>query len=237
MIKNLYKELVVIGGNVAGLAAASQARRFDPSLDIKVLESGEYISYGTCGLPYYITGLIEKTDDLFVYPPDFFEEKRNIKILLKHKVTSVNPLKKEILFDNQSDKSKKVPGIMKYDKLVICSGASPVILNIPGIRAKNIFDFRNVSDAINLRNFIRTQNPKNAVVMGGGSVGLLLAEAMNDIGIKVTIIEAGKKIFKDFEEEITSILTEKVKASSISLLTDTRIGSVAENNDTGFAFL
>src|SRR4030042_4140826 len=102
MINNLYKDLVVIGGNVSGLAAASQAKRVDPSLDVKVLESGGYISYGSCGMPYFISGLIEKIDDLFTYPPSFFEEKRNIKILLNHKVVSINPFKKEILFNNDS---------------------------------------------------------------------------------------------------------------------------------------
>ncbi|MCL4378089.1 MAG: FAD-dependent oxidoreductase [Actinobacteria bacterium] len=231
MINNIYKDLVVIGGNVSGLAAASQAKRVDPSLDIKVLESGDYISYGACGMPYFISGSIEKIDDLFAYPPSFFEEKRNIKILLNHKVVSINPFKKEILF------SSKVSGALKYDKLIICSGASPIVLNTPGINAKNIFNFRNISDAINLKSFIRAQNPKNAVVIGGGSVGLLIAEALNKIGIKVTIIEKSKKIFKDYEDEITGILIGKIKSSQISILPDLSINSILENKNTGLAFL
>ncbi len=245
MINNLCKDLVIIGGNVSGLAAANQAKRVDPSLDVKVLESGGYISYGSCGMPYFISGLIEKIDDLFAYPPSFFEEKRNIKILLNHKVVSINPFKKEILFDsdshagynNQSGNSLKISGALKYDKLIICSGASPTALNIPGINAKNVFNFRNISDAINLKNFIKTQNPKNATVVGGGSVGLLLAEALNNIGIKVTIIEKAKKIFKDYEDEISGILQSKIKSCGISILTNTHINSVLENKTTGFAFL
>ena len=82
MYNNLYKNLVVIGGNASGLAAASQARRINPDLNITVLESGKYISYGTCGLPYFISGYIKRVDDLFAYPKDFFEQKRNIKIPL-----------------------------------------------------------------------------------------------------------------------------------------------------------
>lgn len=245
MINNLYKDLVVIGGNVSGLAAASQARRIDPNLDIKVLESGDYISYGSCGMPYFISGLIEKIDDLFTYTPIFFEEKRNIKILLNHKVVSVNPFKKEILFNNEFyagyDNQRKTPlevsGTLKYDKLIICSGASPIVLNIPGINAKNIFNFASISDAVNLKNFIKVQNPRNATVIGGGSVGLLLAEALNKIGIKVTIIEKANKIFKDYEDEISSILAGKIKSSQISILTDTNINSILENKTTGLAFL
>jgi len=235
MINNLYKDLVVIGGNVSGLAAASQAKRVDPSLDIKVLESGGYISYGSCGMPYFISGLIEKIDDLFTYPQSFFEEKRNIKILLNHKVMSINPFKKEILY--QMENPLKVPGDLKYDKLIICSGASPIVLNIPGINLKNIFNFRNITDAINLKSFIKVQNPKYATVIGGGSVGLLLSEALNKIGIKVTIVETGKKIFKDYEDEISSILISKVKSSGISILTNTHINSIIENKNTGLAFL
>ncbi|MCL5072689.1 MAG: FAD-dependent oxidoreductase [Actinobacteria bacterium] len=231
MINNLYKDLVVIGGNISGLAAASQAKRVDPSLDIKVLESGDYISYGACGMPYFISGLIEKIDDLFTYPPSFFEEKRNIKILLNHKVMSINPFKKEILFFS------KVPGVLRYDKLIICSGASPTVLNIPGINAKNIFNFRNIPDAINLKSFIKEQNPKNAAVIGGGSVGLLIAEALNKIGIKVTIIEKTEKIFKDYEDEITGILINKIKSSQVSILPDLHINSILENKNTGLAFL
>src|SRR4030065_77876 len=99
MINNLYKDLVVIGGNVSGLAAASQAKRVDPSLDVKVLESGGYISYGSCGMPYFISGLIEKIDDLFTYPPSFFEEKRNIKVLSRHKIQNMQRSLEVVLWD------------------------------------------------------------------------------------------------------------------------------------------
>lgn len=231
MINNIYKDLVVIGGNVSGLAAASQAKRVNPSLDIKVLESGDYISYGACGMPYFISGSIEKIEDLFAYPPSFFEEKRNIKILLNHKVVSINPFKKEIIF------SSKVTGTLKYDKLIICSGASPIVPDVPGINAKNIFNFRNITDAINLKNFIKEQNPKNAAVIGGGSAGLLIAEALNKIGIKVTVIEKTTKIFKDYEDEITSVLISKIKSSQVSILPNLRINSISENKNTGLAFL
>jgi len=246
MINNLYKNLVVIGGNVSGLAAASQAKRVDPSLDVKVLESGNYISYGSCGIPYFISGLVEKIDDLFTYSPSFFEEKRNIKILLNHKVISVDPFKKEILFNNVSDNEYNnyktssplnISGALKYDKLIICSGASPIVLNIPGINARNVFNFANISDAINLKSFIKKENPKTATVVGGGSVGLLIAEALNKIGIKVTIIETAKKIFKDYENEISDILADKIKSLQISILSDTHLNSIQENKTTGLAFL
>ena len=89
MYNSLYNNLVVIGGNASGLAAASQARRINPDLNITVLEGGKYISYGSCSLPYYISGYVKRVEDLFAYPKDFFEQKRNIKILMGHKVIGI----------------------------------------------------------------------------------------------------------------------------------------------------
>ena len=108
MYNNLYNNLVVIGGNASGLAAASQARRMNPDLDITVLESGKYISYGSCSLPYFISGYIKKTDDLMAYPKSFFEQKRNIKILMGHKVVGMDPSKKELSVSVGQDQENKI---------------------------------------------------------------------------------------------------------------------------------
>src|SRR5659263_285911 len=96
MLSRLYKNILVIGGNASGLAAASQARRENPDADITVLESGDYISYGSCGLPYYVSGIVKDLSSLFTYSPSFFEEKRKIRILKNHRVVSINIFKKEV---------------------------------------------------------------------------------------------------------------------------------------------
>ncbi len=223
MYNNLYKNLVVIGGNASGLAAASQARRMSPDLDITVLESGKYISYGSCSLPYFISGYIKKTDDLMAYPKSFFEQKRNIKILMGHKVVGMDPSKKELSVSVGQDQENK---IIKYDKLIISSGGSTIVPDIPGIGSPNVFQFRNVEDAENLKNYIDSNNPKKAVVIGGGAIGMLLVEAFNQIGIKTTVVERKERIYNEFEYEISTILTRKAEMDGVDILTKTSITSV-----------
>ena len=223
------ENIIVIGGNVSGLAAASQARRNAPDAEITVLESGNYISYGTCGLPYFISGIIDNIDRLFVYTPKFFEEERKIKILLNHKVMQLNPQKREIFIQTAESSEQK---ILNYDKLIICSGAVPFDLGIDVSKLVNVFFFRNVKDALGLKNFIKENAPKKAVIVGAGSIGLLMAEALTAIGIKVTVLEKAQKIFGGFENEISSILQKNMSAEGIDLILGTSIASaLSEDNN------
>jgi len=223
------ENIIVIGGNVSGLAAASQARRNAPDAEITVLESGNYISYGTCGLPYFISGLIDNIDRLFVYTPKFFLEERKISILLNHKVMQLNPQKREIFIQTAESSEQK---ILNYDKLIICSGAVPFDLGIEVSRLDNVFFFRNVKDALELKNFIKENIPKKAVIVGAGSIGLLMAEALNSVGIKVTVLEKAQKIFSGFENEISSVLQKSLIAEGINLILGTSLVSALpdENN-------
>ena len=186
MLSRLYKNILVIGGNASGLAAASQTRRENPDADITVLESSDYVSYGSCGLPYYVSGIIGDLSNLFTYTQSYFEEKRKIRILKNHRAVSINIFKKEVtakiisgntlsantgagsfLTGGQADKNENTsPGSSSmivdsmnfaYDRLVICSGASPVKPEIPGINAKGVFGFRDVKDALVLKKYIETQ--------------------------------------------------------------------------------
>ena len=223
MYSDLFQELVVIGGNASGLAAANQARRINPKLKITVLESGQYISYGTCGMPYYISGYIKDIKDLFAYPKEFFEQKRNIKILLNHKVTGIEPAKKEIFVNIGGSTESK---IINYDRLVICSGASTTVPGIPGIDSRNVFTFRNIEDALAVKKFIDSEEPQKAVIIGGGSIGLLMAEVFNKQGIKVNIIERYSRILKGYEPEIGIILSKKAGMDGIGIQADANIESI-----------
>lgn len=227
MYKNIYNNIVVIGGNAAGLAAASQARRINPNLDITVLESGKYISYGTCGLPYYISGYIKRAEDLLSYPKDFFEEKRKIKILTGHKVVGIGTAKKELLVNIAGTSEHK---IINYDRLIISSGGLAAVPNIPGINSSNVFQLRNVEDAQKLKNHINKNNPKKAVIIGGGQIGMLMAEIFTKTGIKTSLIEIKKRIFGEFEYEISTILSKKAGMENIAVLTDTAVSSINDSS-------
>jgi NADPH-dependent 2,4-dienoyl-CoA reductase/sulfur reductase-like enzyme len=255
MLSRLYKNILVIGGNASGLAAASQARRENPDADITVLESGDYVSYGSCGLPYYISGIVRDLSSLFTYSPSYFEEKRKIRILKNHTAVTINTFKKEVTANifsgntvlgnfaagSQTGKGEnESPGNnvinIAYDRLVICSGASPYKPDIPGINAQGVFGFWDVKDAVALKKYIETQNPKHAAIIGGGSVGLLLAEALAGIGLIVTLLETKNRVFADYEEEITSVFEEKIKNSGIRLLTSNRVDSINYNRESGTVF-
>jgi len=208
------EKILIIGGNVSGLAAASQARRNSPEAEISVLESGKYISYGTCALPYFISGLIKNVDELFTYTPEFFEKERNIRILLNHKVIGLNPQKRELLVQilNNSE-----PSVFYYDRLVICSGGKPNDLGIQISKSKNVFFFRNIDNAINLKDFIEKNSPKKAAVIGGGSIGLLVAESLTELGIRVSIIEKSDNVLSDYENEISDTLQKIISSEKIDL--------------------
>ncbi len=227
MYDDLFQELIVIGGNASGLAAASQARRINPKLKITVLESGKHVSYGTCGMPYFISGYVKKIEDLFAYPKEFFEQKRNIKILLEHEVTGIDPSKKELRVNAVRLSEKK---IFNYDRLIVCSGASAIIPGIAGTSAGNVFTFRNIEDAVGLKEFIDSEKPKKAVIIGGGSIGFLMAEVLNGQGIKVDIVEKSARIFKDYEYEISTILSKKTEMDSIGISAGSGVESIGTDS-------
>jgi NADPH-dependent 2,4-dienoyl-CoA reductase/sulfur reductase-like enzyme len=229
MYESLHNNIVVIGGNAAGLAAASQARRKNPDINITVLESGKYISYGSCGLPYFISGYVKKVEDLFAYPKDFFEKKRNIQILTGHRVVGIDPSKRKLrvnIADNQENK------IINYDRLVIATGASPFIPDIPGSDSPNVFNFWNVADALGLKEYMDTKSPKKAVIIGGGQVGLLMAEALKKKGIDIKVIEIQDRVLGGFEEEISTIMAKKAGMEGIDVLNSTKVLTINDSSVT-----
>jgi len=229
MYNSLYNNIVVIGGNAAGLAAASQARRRNPDIDITVLESGKYISYGSCGLPYFISGYVKKVEDLFAYPKEFFEQKRNINILTGHRVVGMDPAKRELLVSVAGSQENK---IISYDRLVISTGASQIIPEIPGSDSPNVFNFWKVDDALKLKEYMDSKSPKKAIIIGGGQVGLLMAEALKKNAIDVKIIEIETRILGGFEEEISTIMAKKAGMEGIDILTGTKVLAINDSSVT-----
>jgi len=239
MLSDIYKNIYIIGGNASGLAAANQVKRVNPDLNVSVLESSKYISYGSCGLPYFIAGTVSKIDDLFSYPKSFFEEKRNIRILLNQKVLSINTTNKEITASCNNDKNAEEGGIKtyNYDRLILCSGSSPVKINVPGINADNVFYFHNVDDALDLNSFLSEKNPKNAVIIGGGYIGMLVAEALINRGINSTVIEKKDRAFSSYENDITDILNERIKELNLKIITGSSIeaANLGKSSNTAYS--
>src|SRR5450631_1972779 len=176
--------LVVIGGNAAGLSAASRARRLDPRLEIVVLEKGPDISYGACGLPYVVEGRVRDASDLIVYTPEYFRKERNIDVRTGARVVSISHPRREVTLDSGA----RVP----YERLVIATGGRCDTCGLPGL-PPDVFTLHTVDDATRLRAFLREKQPRRAVVVGAGYIGLEAADALRRNGLRVTVLERSEQ--------------------------------------------
>lgn len=191
------ERLVIIGGVAAGMSAASRARKLNPRLEIVVLEKGQDVSYGTCGLPYYLSGQVASPQDLVVYTAEFFRQKRNIDVRLEHEATEIEPGTKRV----RALVRGAQPAVFAYDKLVIATGGAPE-LRILGSDLSNVFTCNDLAGTIRLRAFLEEQRPKRAVIIGSGYIGLEVADALLNRGVEVTILERSETVLEAIEPEI-----------------------------------
>jgi NADPH-dependent 2,4-dienoyl-CoA reductase/sulfur reductase-like enzyme len=209
------ERLVVIGGVAAGMSAASRARRLNPKIEIMVFEKSGFVSYGSCGLPYFVSDVIKAPENLVVYDAKFFKEKRNIDVYLHHEVLKIFPAKRSVLVkDLEKDKEFEVG----YDKLVIATGARAVKPNIKGIDLNGIFTIRFLEEGIAIKNFIRENSPKKALIIGAGYIGMEMAEALVSLGIDVTIVEVMPNILGSMDDEINEVVEAELQKNGVKLL-------------------
>lgn len=166
-------KVVIVGGVAGGATAATRLRRLDEHAQITVFERSGYISYANCGLPYYIGGVIEDKEELTLQTPESIGKRFRIDMKVHHEVTDINVLKKTVTVCNL-DTGKVYEE--SYDKLILSPGAKPVMPNLPGIENEKIFTLRTVEDTLKIRAFVEDKKPKTAVIVGGGFIGLEVAE-------------------------------------------------------------
>ncbi|MGH9452675.1 MAG: FAD-dependent oxidoreductase [Terriglobia bacterium] len=208
------ERLLVVGGVAAGLSAASQARRVNPHLEIIVYEKGPDISYSACGLPYFIAGAVQKADDLLVYSPEFFRERRNIQVLTHHEVQELSTSRRRV--------TVAVPGgnllEAHYDHLVLATGAEPARPQIPGIELPGVFHVNDLQSALALDRSLEAGHPRKAVIIGGGYIGLEMAEALVGRGIQVTLVERSATLFEAVDEEISTIVDQELSTRGVKAM-------------------
>ncbi|MFW6049017.1 MAG: FAD-dependent oxidoreductase [Candidatus Bipolaricaulota bacterium] len=206
----MSERFVIIGGDAAGMSAASKARRSDPSLEIIVLEKGEWVSYGACGLPYYVKGEVEQIEDLVAITPEEFVEKRNIDLRLNHEVTEIRPERKSIVVAEGGEEQE-----MRFDKLLIAVGASPIVPDIPGSDMEEVFTLHGLDDGTDIRSFVEEKPPDRAAIVGGGYIGIEMAEALHDRGLEVDVIEGLSRLLAPFNPDVSDVvqshLSERVE--------------------------
>jgi NADPH-dependent 2,4-dienoyl-CoA reductase/sulfur reductase-like enzyme len=207
--------LVVVGGVAAGLSAASRARRLDASLEIVVLERGGRISYGACGLPYFIEGRVGSVDDLTVYTPDFFERERNIRIRTRTEVLGIRHSSRELVLASGER--------LHYDRLIWTAGARPA--KRPD--DPRLFCLHTDEDALRLDGFLREKAPKSAAVVGGGYIGLEMAGALRARGLAVTLIESSANLLHRNDAHLTARIVERLERSRVILRLGTSVDDLS----------
>jgi NADPH-dependent 2,4-dienoyl-CoA reductase/sulfur reductase-like enzyme len=211
--------LLVIGGVAAGLSAAARARRIDPSLEIVVLEKGADISYGACGLPYYLEGRVRRAEELIVHTPEYFRKERNIAVRTGARVVSISHPRREVTLDGGER--------VHYDRLVIATGARPRTKDFEGATLPpHVFTLHTLEDAERLKAYLCDKQPKQAVVVGAGYIGLEAADALRRNGMAVTVVEQGPHVLGRGDAELTKAVRERLERFRVELQLNTRISAV-----------
>ena len=217
-------KVLIIGGVAGGATAAARLRRLDESAEIIMFERGDYISFANCGLPYYIGREITDKGALTVQTPESFKSRLNIDVRVRETVTAINR-KEKTLTVKKSDGSIYTES---YDKLLVTPGAAPVKLPLEGIDAPNVFTLRNIPDTYKIDEFISRNKPKTAAIIGGGFIGLEMAENLKRRGLEVTVIEAAPQIAAVLDEDTVCDLQNYLVAQGITVKTNVKLNSIGE---------
>ena len=211
----MNKRTLIIGGVAGGATTATRLRRRDENREIIVFERGEYISYANCGFPSYLGDPIKSRDAFLLQTPEAMKDKYNIDVRIKNEVLEIDPdAKKVIVKDLKTDKTYEE----SYDDLVIATGSSPLKPQIPGIDHKNIFTLWNVNDMDNIKSYINENKISSAAVIGGGFIGLEMAENLDHANLEVTLIEMQNQVMAPLDLEMANLLHENIIANGVDLI-------------------
>ncbi|CAK7001099.1 FAD-dependent oxidoreductase [Tissierella sp.] len=210
----MSKKVVIVGGVAGGATALARLRRLDEDIQIVLFERGEYVSFANCGLPYYIGGTIENRDSLLVQTPQSIMERFNVDVRIKSEVTKIFKEDKKVLVkDLKNDKTYEE----YYDYLILSTGSTPLKPPIPGINSPNIFSLWNIPDTDTIKSYVDEKSPKSAIVVGGGFIGLEMAENLHDLGLKVSIVEMLDQVMAPIDYEMAQIVHEHLKSKGVDL--------------------
>ena len=210
-------KVVIIGGVAGGATAAARIRRLDENAEIIIFERSGYISYANCGLPYYIGGVIEDKDNLTLQTPEGFYRRFRIKAHIEHEVTNIDTKNKTVSVTNIKTGTSFIES---YDKLILSPGAKPIL---PDFYTENerTFTLRTVEDTLKIRGFIEQNHPKTAVVIGGGFIGIEMAENLSELGIQTTIIQRSNHLLPTIDCDMASFIHASFRSRGVQLLLNT----------------
>ncbi len=222
----MSKKIVVIGGVAAGPKAAARARRLDPTAEITIVEKGELLSYAGCGLPYYISGMVEDRRQLMTTPigvmrdPQFFAQVKDIRVLNRTEAVKIDRQAKEVEVQNvDSGEMQRLP----YDKLILATGADPVEPPIPGKDLENVWRLKQVEDADRFREYLQREACPNVVIIGGGLIGMEMTEAVLECRGGVTIVEMLPHLLPMIDADLATLIEKHMREVGVKVVTSARV--------------
>lgn len=222
----MSKKVLIVGGVAGGASAAARLRRLDEEAEIILFERGEFISFANCGLPYHIGDSIKERAKLLVQTPEAMRRRFNIDVRVHSNVTSIHTQNQTVKVVNQEQ------GVYEetYDYLILSPGAKAIRPNLPGIKHPNIYTLRNIPDTDQIKTFIDTPNAKTAVVIGGGFVGIEMAENLAEKGVAVTLVEAAPHILAPFDSDMVTRAEKELQDHGVGLILGDSVTSFQDNN-------
>lgn len=221
-------KVVIVGGVAGGASAAARIRRLDESAEIIVFEKTGYISYANCGLPYYIGDVITDSGDLTLQTPESFWTRFRILVKVNHEVTNIDVTQKTVKVKNLLTGTEWEE---TYDKLLLSPGAKPVRPNLPGIDSEKIFSLRTVEDTFRIHDYLEKTKAQSAVIVGGGYIGIEVAENLKEKGLNVTIVQRPNQLMNTLDYDMASFVHSKLRAKGISLRLNSNVTSFRQDGE------
>jgi NADPH-dependent 2,4-dienoyl-CoA reductase/sulfur reductase-like enzyme/rhodanese-related sulfurtransferase len=225
------KKLVIVGGVAAGASAAAKARRCSEEAEIIMFEKGRDISYATCGLPYYLSGVIRKRRDLLVTSAEFFRKRFNVDVRTGQEVVKIDRAAKTITVVDHAAGGEYEES---YDRLVLATGAEPVVPPIPGIDKNFAFTMKTLDDTDRIYDFINTGQPRSAVIIGGGLIGMEMAENFANLGLQVAVVEFMPQVLSFLDREMAEIITSHARRKGVDFYLSEKVVRLDEENGRGY---
>lgn len=222
-------KVLIVGGVAGGASAAARLRRLDEQAEIIMFERGEYISFANCGLPYYIGGAITEKAALTLQTPMSFKNRFNIDVRIWSEVISIDPVKKVVIVREASNNHEYQES---YDKLILSPGAEPIRPNIAGINHEKVFVLRNIPDTYRLKDYLSKNQPKTVAVIGGGYIGVEMAENLVEAGLTVTIVELANHLIAPLDFDMAADVHNYLRSKGVYLVLGNGVTAIEDKGNT-----
>lgn len=216
-------KVVIVGGVAGGASAAARLRRLDEKAEIVMLERGPYISFANCGLPYYIGGEIKKKSALTLQTPQSFKSRFNVDVRVNSEVTAIHTAEKTVTVRTAEDEYEE-----SYDKLILSPGAAPIVPPLPGVDNERVFTLRNIPDTEKIREYVEEEFPDSAVVIGGGYIGVEMAENLKKSGVETTIVELSDHLIAPLDYDMACEVHQYARSQGLNLVLNNGVTAIEE---------